>query len=115
VILPSPVEASKSVLNHLKAAEKAIWKGEYDTVLVSCRKVIEADKSLFEDKVHLEKRLGSESKARIVKDVCKQLKDFLNKGAHIGSTITRRDADFALLLTQNLVAYINRPTPSLPE
>ena len=65
-----------------------MWKGEYDTVLVSGRKVIEADKSLFEDKVNLEKRLGSESKARIVKDGRKQLKDFLNESVHIGSTIT---------------------------
>lgn len=84
-------------------------------MLVSCRKAVEEDKSLFEDKVNLEKRLGSESKARIVNDIWKKLKDFLSKGARTGSIITRRDADFALLLTQNLVAYISHAAVSLPE
>ena len=116
VILPSPVEASKAVLDHLKAAEKAMWKGEYDAVLVSCRKTIEEiNKLLKKGTINLKERLASESKADLVTQIWNKLKDFTNKGAHTGSTITRQDANFALLLTQNLVAYMSHAAVSLPE
>lgn len=116
VMVPSPIEAAKAVFDHIEAAEKAIWKGEYESVLVSCRKAMEEmDSFLAKGAINLKERLASESKAKIVDDIEKKLKDFLSKGAHTGSTITRRDADFALLLTQNLVAYISHAAASLPE
>ncbi len=116
VILPPPIEASKAVLDYIQAAEKAMWKGEYESVLVSCRKAIEEmNKLLKKGTINLEERLASESKANLVTQIWNKLKDFTNKGAHPGSTITRQDANFALLLTQDLVAYISHAAVSLPE
>ncbi len=116
LVLPSPIEANEAVISHLVAAEKSRWKGDYDAVLVSCRKAVEEmDKVLSEGKLDLKERLQSESKAKIVQELLKKLKEFLHKGAHTGSVITRWDADFALLLTQNLVAYVSHAAISLPE
>lgn len=116
LVVPSPEEASKAILDYLEVAEKARWKGDHDAVLVSCRKAVEEiDKVLSEGKLDLKEQLQSDSKAKIVHELLKKLKEFLHKGAHTGSVITRWDADFALLLTQNLVAYVSHAAMSLPE
>lgn len=74
---------------------------------MSCRKALEAlERVLTENTVDLKKQFGSESKAGYVDGIRKRLKEFLNMGAHSGSTITRRDADFALLQTKSLLAYV---------
>lgn len=108
VNLPSAVNVAQAVLNHLETAQKALWKGEYEGVLVWCRKALEEMDNILGDwKGALQLKLGSESKADIALGVRKSLKDLLNKGAHTGSPITRRDADFALLLTETLIGYVS--------
>ena len=107
ILIPSPEGAGQEVLAHIDAADRAMVQGQYDTVLVSCRKALESmDKAATEQNLDLRVRLGSESKAEFIEALRKRLKEFLSKGAHPGSTINRRDADFALILTKNLLAYI---------
>lgn len=116
IVLPSTEDVSQEILGHIEVADRSMYQGEYDSVLVSCRKALEAmDRASAEDGVDLVKRLGSESKAEHVNAIRKRLKDFLSKGAHTGSTIARRDADFALLLTKTLLAYVSSAPYSRPD
>lgn len=115
IVLPSVAAAAKEIVTHVEAADSLMHRGEYDSVLVSCRKALETFERTFNaGTVDLKTQLGSASKADCVDGIRKKLKEFLHMGAHPGTRITRADADFALLLTKTLFAYIGSPSPSKP-
>ncbi len=105
-VLP-PEEVGSEAIAHVQAADRAMAQGEYESVLVACRRALETvEKAVRESGRDLGKLFDSESKSECIDGIRRKLKEFLSKGAHPGSSVNRRDADFAQLLTKTLLAYI---------
>jgi hypothetical protein len=101
---PPQGTAIDTSFQHLKEALKSFNDGDYDDVLVNCRKAVEE----IENKIDFAKLLGSESKSEKVEGIEKKVKDFLSLGPHPGVSIDRRDAEMALSVTTSFVRYVAR-------
>lgn len=102
---------------HLNSAWREYESGKYDHVLNDCRKSLEATKKIArdlslitsngEDRIDFNKISGSDETGEIVSMVFQKTWAFTTPGAHIGRTINREDADFALLLTHAIVNFVS--------
>ena len=104
-------------LGHIEAARKSFDEGDYDDVLVDCRKALEViKKAINKNKIQLEAVLdSSESKTEKVKRLQAGLRDFLSLGPHeLGAKIDRRDAEIALIFTISFVRYLAKKLTKKP-
>jgi len=105
----------RDAVSHLNSAWKQFGLGEYDKVLEECRKALEAAKDtaktkglLKEDEVDWEQILEGDRAGSYVSSVHKGVWGFNARGAHIGKSINREDADFALLTTHALFVLLTK-------
>jgi len=105
----------KEAVDHLNNAWRQYGFGEYDKVLEECRKTLEAAKELVkkkdmlkEDEVDWKQILQSERAGEFVSNVQKNVWGYNSRGAHIGKSINREDADFALLTTHALLVLLTK-------
>jgi hypothetical protein len=105
----------KEAVDHLNNAWKQYGFGEYDKVLEECRKALEKAKELLkkkdmlkDDEVNWKEILQSETAGEYVSNVQKNVWGYNSRGAHIGKSINREDADFALLTTHALLVLLTR-------
>lgn len=107
--IPEPPKgtAINKSLSHLREALKSFHEGDYDDVLVNCRKAIEqAHKKLTKQK--LEGILQSPSKAEKIGSIQAKIKDFTSLGPHVDTKVDQRDAEMALHCTMSLIRYLAR-------
>ena len=97
--------------------------GEYDKVLIECRKAIEALSSIVKNK-GFEREIDEDGKKKVVPDWRKVLghKDtgsiieafvqklygFLSPGSHYGKSINKEYAELAIMTTHALVNYVTK-------
>jgi hypothetical protein len=105
----------KEAVDHLNNAWKQHGFGEYDKVLEECRKTLETAKELVkkkgmlkEDEVDWKQILQSERVGEYVSNVQKNVWGYNSRGAHIGKSVNREDADFALLTTHALLVLLTK-------
>jgi hypothetical protein len=105
----------KEAVDHLNNAWKQHGFGEYDKVLEECRKTLEKTKELLkkkgllkEDEVDWKWILQSDRASEYVSNVYKNVWGYNSQGAHIGKSINREDADFALLTTHALLVLLTK-------
>lgn len=105
----------KEAVDHLNNAWKQHGFGEYDKVLEECRKTLEKAKELLkkkdmlkEDEVDWKQILQSDRAGEFVSNVHKNVWGYNSQGAHIGKSINREDADFALLTTHALLVLLTK-------
>lgn len=105
----------KEAIDHLNNAWKQHGFGEYDKVLEECRKTLEKTKELLkkknmlkEDEVDWKQILQSDRASEYVSNVYKNVWGYNSRGAHIGKSINREDADFALLTTHALLVLLTK-------
>ena len=117
-----PTPELGEVRGYVDDAWKKYSMGEYDDVLVDCRKAIQAigtvlRKSGFETEETIEegktkkvpdwkKFLGNSG--RYVKEIVRNLHRFADPGAHPGKVLTRKEAEMTLHCTHGLISYIIR-------
>lgn len=113
------VDFSETVL-HIDSAWKQYLIGEYSTVLIDCRRALESFKKVAESKaltngddVDFEKIVGNKNIGNIMADIYRKLWGFVSKGAHIGTSINKEEADFALISIHALMNYCLRKTKML--
>lgn len=107
-IPPPPVgDSIVESMNYLEQAQRSFNDGEYDDVMVDCRKAIEEISKAI-DKDTLKDILDSESKAEGVETVKQKIKNkLLDRGAHSGVQFNRIDAELGLHLTQAMIRYLS--------
>jgi hypothetical protein len=113
----------QDVMTHLNGAWKQYSMGEYDKVLVECRKALEnlnekMKSAGFESEStngqgaknvpDWNKLMGNSELGDTIGTVSKKLKGFVAPGAHTGRTFNREDADFALMTTHAIVNLVTR-------
>jgi hypothetical protein len=105
----------KEAVDHLNNAWKQYGFGEYDKVLEECRKTLEKAKEIVKKKdllkegeVNWKQILQSESAGEYVSNIHANVSGFDSRGAHIGKSINREDADFALLTTHALLVLLTK-------
>jgi hypothetical protein len=123
--IPKLIDAKfKEISGHLNEAWKQYSMGTYDSVLVKCRKALEAlstiakkagYKTTVKNKEGKEetvpdwnKLAGSKKIGEIIKSIYRKTRGFVAPGAHAGKAINREDADFALMVTYALVNLATR-------
>lgn len=117
--IPEPPTGTviKAALRHIEAARKSFDEGDYDDVLVDCRKALEViKKAISKNEIKLDAVLdSSESKTEKVKRLQAGLRDFLSLGPHeLGAKIDRRDAEMALHFTISYVRYLTKKLTKKP-
>lgn len=107
----------KEAIDHLNSAWKQRGFGEYDKVLEECRKALEAMKEALkkkgvvkESEVDWKQILQSGTAGEYVSEIHRSAVGFDSRGAHIGKSINREDADFALLTTYALLELLSKRT-----
>jgi hypothetical protein len=111
------------IIAKLNEAWKVYSMGEYDKVLIECRKAIEALSSIVKNK-GFEREIDENGKKKVVPDWGKALghKDtgsiietfvqklygFLSPGSHYGKSINKEDAELAIMTTHALVNYVTK-------
>jgi hypothetical protein len=105
----------KEALDHLNNAWRQYGFGEYDKVLEECRKTLETAKDLVKKKdllkdgeVDWKQILQSERAGVYVSNVHENVFGYDSIGAHVGKSINREDADFALLTTHALLVLLTK-------
>jgi hypothetical protein len=105
----------KDAVDHLNNAWKQHGFGEYDKVLEECRKTLEAAKELVKKKdllkdgeVDWKQIFQSERAGEYVSNVHENVFGYDSLGAHVGKSINREDADFALLTTHALLVLLTK-------
>ena len=112
------------VVKEINEAWRLYSMGEYDGVLVNCRKAIEALRNIivnmgFEKEEVDEKggkrsvpdwrkALGHEEVGKFIEDVVKKFYSFLSPAAHHGKSINREDAELAIMFSHAIVNYVSR-------
>ncbi len=113
-------ERWKAALRHVEEAQKHFRMGNDAAVLQSCHAAFEslegAPKNIFE-------RVADEKKREAVDNLLKQAKHYFNSGRHVSKSggpqkgsfpVDHRDAEFALYLSQVLLAYTAKLLVSEP-
>jgi hypothetical protein len=105
----------KEAVDHLNNAWRQYGFGEYDKVLEECRMTLETTKELLKKKSMLKENevdwkqiLQSETAGEYVSSVFKSAWGYNSRGAHIGKSINREDADFSLLTTYALLGLLTK-------
>lgn len=96
--------------------------GQYDIVLINCRRIIEELDSILKDKGFSKEKslddgrditvadwrgfLNQGEVGKYVEDVSDNIRRFCNRAAHSGKAIVKEDADFALLNTHATINLI---------
>ena len=125
-LIEIPVIDDKSfqnVVNNLDLAWKQKCMGQYDSVLVYCRKVIEElgtvvmkmgfkiEREKEGPLPNWEKFFNDEDTGDIIGTINKKIVAFTNPGAHPGSSINLEDADYALMITHAITNLIIKKMP----
>jgi hypothetical protein len=111
------------IIAKLNEAWKVYWMGEYDKVLIECRKAIEALSYIVKNK-GFEREIDENGKKRVVPDwgsalghkdtgniietFVQKLYGFLSPGSHYGKSINKEDAELAIMTTHALVNYVTK-------
>jgi len=118
-VLEAPSEL-KELVGHVDDAWKHYSGGDYKDVLTSCRRGLEVVERYLMNKgfkkmkeVKGEQRpvadwvafLGGSKVGEYVEKIFGGLKDFTSPGAHAGRTISRPEAEHALMCTHSLASY----------
>jgi hypothetical protein len=105
----------KEGIDHLNNAWKQYGFGEYDKVLSECRMTLEKAKELLkkknllkEDDIDWQQILRTDRAGEYVSNIHKNVWGYASLGAHIGKSINREDADFALLTTYALLNLLTK-------
>jgi len=112
------------LIEYLDGAWRYNYMGQYDVVLLNCRKIIEELDNILKDKGFSKKKsiddereitvadwrsfLNQGDIGKYVEDVTDNIRRFCNRAAHSGKAISKEDADYALLTTHatiNLVLW----------
>jgi len=112
------------LIEYLDRAWRYNYMGQYDVVLLNCRKIIEELDNILKDKGFSKKKsidderditvadwrgfLNQGEVGKYVEDITDNIRRFCNRAAHSGKAIAKEDADYALLATHatiNLVLW----------
>jgi hypothetical protein len=113
--LPKVSQEWQNIIEHLNEAWRQHSMGKYDSVLTECRKTLETLSDEVKKRGFIKKEnplpdwerlFGSKDLDDILGTINKKLYGFLAPGAHTGKAINKEDADFALLVTQGIVAIV---------
>ena len=113
------------LVEYLDNAWRFNYMGQYDVVLLNCRKIIEELDSILKDKGFSIKKslddgrdvtvadwrgfLNQGEIGKYVDDITENIRRFCNRAAHSGKAIAKEDADYALLTTHAARAPPSRP------
>lgn len=108
----------KEITAHMNGAWKQYSMGEYDKVLIECRKALEELTKKVKNKEFKKeitdnggkktvpdwnKLLGNPDIGEIIGTITQKIFGFVTPGAHAGKAINREDADFALMITHSIM------------
>ena len=115
----------KKVAEYIDTAWKDKMMGEYDKVLIDCRKVIEEISAIVKNMGYETKSeegrnipdwtkfLGGDSKiGDVFGTINRKIVGFTSPGAHAGKSINREDADYALMITHAIANMVIKKTKS---
>lgn len=104
-----------NAINYMDNAWRSFYRGQYDVVLVNCRKTIEElaeiiKKAGYEKTITQEsgdkmtvpdwrKFLNQDDMGKNVEEITENIRKFCNPAAHRGKSINKEDADYALMIT----------------
>jgi len=116
-----PLDASlnenfEKIYKELDEAAKSFSLGDYNAMLTHCRRAIDELNNIYPLKCDdnpenclknvIKNRIGSDSKSKIINGILGDIRAFTNKGPHIGSIISRYDAEFCLEITLSVFKII---------
>jgi len=115
----------KKVAEYIDTAWKDKMMGEYDKVLINCRKVIEEIGIIVRKRGYKTKNIegkeipdwkkffsGVNETGEIFGTINQKIYGFTSPGAHTGKSINREDADYALMITHAIANMVIKKSKS---
>jgi hypothetical protein len=112
-----------NIIAKVDGAWKMYSMGEYDKVLTECRKAIEGLADIVKEKCFhkeveeegkkksvpdWESALGHKETGNLIGGFVQKLRNFLGPGAHYGKSISKEDAELAIMMTHALINYCTK-------
>ncbi|MBA7669028.1 hypothetical protein ES703_77154 [subsurface metagenome] len=110
------------LIEYLDNAWRYNYMGQYDVVLINCRRIIEELDGILKDRGFSKEKSLDEGRVitvadwrgflnqgevgKYVEDITENIRRFCNRAAHTGKAITKEDADYALLTTHATINLI---------